>query len=128
MSKIMETRNQYETPDTTSVSRKNMTLGDKIRVLHYIKKKQSYREIGRRFGVPQFAIARVKNAEAQIEAQELKSCPYSAKPSLYAKYPEIDAELVEFMQFVRSQRLPVSWSILQGRACMAAESRRIAAF
>ena len=34
MSKIMETRNQYENSDTTSVSRKNMTLGDKIRVLH----------------------------------------------------------------------------------------------
>ena len=38
MSRIMEALQLYETPDTTSVSRKNMTLGDKIWVLHYIKK------------------------------------------------------------------------------------------
>ena len=124
----METRHLYKNPDSTSVFRKNMTLGDKIRALQYIKKKQIYTEIEMRFGVSCLTIARVKNAEAQIEAQELKSCPYSGKRQLYANYPEIDAKLIEFMQFARSQRLPVSRSILRERARMAAESSSITAF
>ena len=58
----------------------------------------------------------------------MKSFPYSVKCPLYAKYPEIGVELIEFMQFARSQIFPVSLSILQERTRMAAESRSIIAF
>ena len=105
-----------------------MTQGGKIRILHYIKKKHSDTEIGMKFGVLRFAVACVKNAGVEIQKQEMKGCPYSVEHPLYAKYPEINAELIEFMQFARSQRLPVSRNILLEGARTSAESRNITIF
>ena len=81
-----------------------------------------------KFGLSRFAIARVKNAEAETQEQEMKGCAYSLKCPLYAKYSEIYVELIEFMRFVQSQRLPVSRSTLQYRAGMAADSHDFTAF
>ena len=70
----------------------------------------------------------LKNPGAGIQEQEMKSYPYSVKRPLYAKYPEIDARLIEFKHFAGYQRFHVSRIILQECARMDAEPSNIRAF
>ena len=63
-----------------------------------------------------------------ILRQEKLHVPHSVRRHLFAKHPEIDQELIEFMQFARSQRLPISRSLLQERNRMAATRHNVLNF
>ena len=75
-----------------------------------------------------FAVARVEKLVNRILQQGSLRTSHGVKRQLYARYPEIDAELMEFLQFARSQRLPISRTILQQRARIAAERLNVSEF
>ena len=47
---------------------------------------------------------------------------------LYARYPMVDEQVVQFINFARTERLPVSMRLIQGRALLAGENLAITAF
>ena len=69
-----------------------------------------------------------KKYKDTILRQEKLQVPHSVRRLLLANHPEVDQEMTEFMQFVRSQRLPVSRSLLQERARMAATRHNVLTF
>ena len=66
------------------------------------------------------AIARVRKPKDTVLHREKLSMPHLIRCPLFERHSEIDQERNEFMQFARSQRLPVSRSLLQERARIAA--------
>ena len=125
---ILQARQVYESPSSTATSRKFLTLGGKIRVLHYLKKYLTKAQIKSLFGVSRFTVARVQKSESRILQQESLCTPHEVKQQLCARYPEVNAELLEFLKFSRSQRLPVSKTILQQRARIATDRFNVTGF
>ena len=80
------------------------------------------------FGVSKFAVARVQKSEDRRLQQESLRIPHGVKRQLYARYPEVDESLMEFLQFARSQRLPVSRTILQQRVRITADRLNVSGF
>ena len=78
---ILQTHQAYESPSSTPTSRKFLTLGDKIRVLHYLKKDLTKTQIGSLFGVSRFAVARVQKSEDSILQQESLRTPHEVNTS-----------------------------------------------
>ena len=46
----------------------------------------------------------------------------SVKRTLYARYPTLDQQVIQFINFARSERLPVSMRLIQAQAKLAAEN------
>ena len=66
-----------------------------------------------------FAVVRVQKSEYCILQQESLRVLHGVKRQLYARLSAVDAELMELLQFGRSQGLPVSRSILKERGRIA---------
>ena len=125
---ILQARQVYESPSSAPTSRNFLTLCDKIRVLHYLKTDLTKTQIGSLFAVYRFAVGRVQKSKDRIILQESLRIPHGMKRQLYARYREVDAEIMEFLQFGRSQILSVSKTILQQRARIAADRLNISEF
>ena len=116
----IQSRTVHEAPEKKNTNRRDLCLGEKIRVLHHLEIDPNYTQIGIIFGVSRQSIAGVKRSEEKILLQETQHKSNSVRRPLFAKCPAIDHELMDFLSFTRSQRLPVTRSLLQKRTCMAA--------
>ena len=125
--KTIQTRTVRESPDMKNTTRRNLCLGDKIRVLHYLEVNPNYTHVGILFGVSRQLIALSKNLRRKTPSRIATYAQFVWRP-LFAKFPAIDDELMEFLSFSLSQRLPVTRSLLQERASMAAFRRNIPEF
>ena len=68
-------------------------------------------------------ISRISKKRTWLIEQDRKGVPKEIKRPLYAKFPAIDNIVTEFKKFARSQRLPVTLRLIQGRARKEADTR-----
>ena len=95
--KTIQSRTVLESSEKKNINRRHLCLGDKIRVLHHLEINPNYNQIGIQFGVSRQSITRVKKSEDKILLQESQNIPNSVKRPLFAKFPAIDDELMEFL-------------------------------
>ena len=100
--------------------RHNLTMEDKLKVLHWLEKDHSYNQTSQKFKIGKRTVARIaKNREMLLSLDESRAC-LSGKRPFQPKHPEVEKRVTSFITFVRQQRLPVTLSLLRTRAKMAA--------
>ena len=73
-------------------------------------------------------VKNVLESREKIHAAEISGTPIGVKRPLRAMYPDIDNAVIEFINFARSQRLPVTSSHIKSCAEQAAKRYKIQSF
>ena len=117
---VISTRSSLERFETEAPMRRNLTMRDKIRVLHPMDMHQNQSQVG---GICKIHRKTVKNVllnRTKLLADEAKGIPSTIKRPLRARFPDVEADVLEFIKFVRSERLPVTSYHVKARALRAA--------
>ena len=126
--RISAQKETIEAPPKPKQKRRNLTIAEKIRVLHYIRKEDAPNDIARRFGISPRTVRRIRKDSEAILSMEESSGTIHARRPLTPKYPEIDDAVLKFCNFVRGQRLPLTLELIRQRARMAATALGISGF
>ena len=129
VNKILQSRNVCERIPINSMKRINLSIADKIRVIHYMEKnKCNASQVARLFSIHRETVSNIWKQRTQLVAKEKSITCNSVKRPLNAKYPQIDSRVLDFFQYARSQRLPVTSSQIQECAPKAADNLSISDF
>ena len=117
---IVKNRNEYEHIDSSVLKRNFVTLGTKVKVIHLVMKKKYACEVGRICKIDHKTAKNIFNNSDKWVCLENPGTPLSIRRTLYAKFKPIVDEVVNFINFVLSQRLPVTKINIQACALQAA--------
>ena len=126
--KVLDLRERLERVRERGKVRKNLTLEDKLLVLHYIDKEKLGTKIASMFKVHPRTISRITKKRTWLIEQDRRGVPKDIKQPLFAKFPAIDSVVIEFIRFARSQRLPVTLRLIQERARKEVDTQGILNF
>ena len=116
------------TMTTPEASRNNLTLGDKLCVRHLLDLHRNKSQVSRICKVHRKTVKNIEIKRAKLLADEANGIPLSVKRPLYAKYPALEADVIDFIKYARSKRLPVSSTHIKARALRAASKLSIHKF
>ncbi len=121
VSSIVASRSVTERVNVKATQRRNLDLNDKLRVVHHMQIHKNASTVGRIFQIHRKTVMRCwAKREAKV--------PGDVKRPLRAQYPTVEAEVVEFIRFARSQRLPVMSCHIKSCASKAAQRAEITGF
>ena len=109
-------------------TRHHLSLGDKLRVLHFLETGVPPVQIRNQFGISTRTLYRIKSNKAKYIGMDTNRVSTSTPGSLHAKYPELEARVTAFISFARDKRMPVSMHLIQERARMIANQLGIQSF
>ena len=120
--KILDTRNRYEHVKKTNAKRTNLNLVEKIKVLHKVEQNNcNFTTVAKLCGIHRKTVGNIwKNREALLNKEKRNACATVKRP-LKAQYPLIEAKVLDFVVYARSQRYPVTSSQIKEYALRAAE-------
>lgn len=122
---VYRSRERYETLTSQPQQRHDLGLSDKLKVAHKMELFKNVTKVGRICGIGRKTVSRIYKKKQVWLEQENMRVPIGVKRPLYARYPAIDAEVVEFVNFARSQRLPVSSCLIKMCALLAERKNNI---
>ena len=125
---IMQTRHTLESMDKSPSKRFNLSLGDKLRVIHMMDIHKNQTTVGRICKIHRRTVKNVLDKRESILSADIKGIPTNVKRPLKAKYLAVDNAVIDFINFARSQRLPVTSSHVQACALKAAKQHNIPSF
>ena len=117
---ILRQRTILEERITPIKQRRNLTMADKLKIAHCIEKGQKIRTVCTRFNLDERVARRIGKSSTLIRDQVQNGAPINGKRPAKPKYLQIEEKTMMFVEFLRSQRLPVSLGIIQQRARMIA--------
>ena len=107
---------------------KNLELGDKLRILHQYQVHKNQSQVARICKVHRKTVKSIHDKRILILADEANGIPFTVKRPLYAKYPAVEADVIDFIKYVSSKRLPVTSTHIKARALRAASKLNISNF
>ena len=107
---IMQTRKQVESFEKSQTKRNNLSLGDKLRVLLLMNIYKNQAQVARIDKIHRKTAKNVLDSRESIHAAEISGTPIGVERPLCDMYPAIDNAVIKFINFARSQRLPVTSS------------------
>ena len=125
---IIQTRKQVESCEKSHTKRNNLSLGDKLRVLQLMNIHKNQAQVAFICKIHRKTIKNVLDSLENIHAAEISGTPIGAKCPLLAMCPAIDNAVIKFINFARSQRLPVTSSHIKSCAEQAAKRSKIQSF
>ena len=125
--RIINARSNLEKARTVA-SRKNLTIEEKIRIIHFLKSGNNTAQAAKKFKVSARTVRRVSHASDDIADMEQSGVPIGVSRPLKARFPEIEHDAMTFVHFILSERLPVTLSLIQERALMSAAAHNIPTF
>eukprot|EP00171_Calliarthron_tuberculosum_P023727 IDg23727t1 len=128
VTQIKNTRHFLEGIVSTNSRRRNLTLGDKLKVLHFIDKENSIKQAADKYSVSTRTVRRIVNARTTLVEMDSAGSPIGVRRPLKGRLPGVECAVTEFIGFVRSQRLPVTLNLIQERARLSAEQQGIDSF
>ena len=114
--------------DTTETCRNNLQLGDKVRILHLYQVHKNQSKLARIWKVYRKKVKSIHDKHLSILACEANGTPLTVKRPLYAKHPAVEADVINFIKYVRSKRLSVTSTHNKERALCAASKLKISNF
>ncbi len=89
----------------------------------------AFRSVARHFDISHTVVSRIVKNRQNVEAQ-LNLHPGSGNRKVCAglKFPEIDGVMYEWLQLVRSKKIPVTGALLREKAAQVADALGIASF
>ena len=125
---IVKNRNKYEQVGSSVQKRSFVTLETKIKVIHFMMKKKNASEVGQICKIDRKTAKNIFNNRDKWVNLEISGTPMGIRRALYAKFKPIDDEVLNFINFVRSERLPVTKSHIQACARQAATNLSLSEF
>ena len=110
------------------LARRYLELGDKLKVIFLAESGTFRQEILEEFSISPRTFRRIIQKKAILLSHAKSGRLTKTKKELYAKYPEVDAELEAFIAFARSLGLPVTRELMQERALTTAITKGITNF
>ena len=126
--KVLDLRERLENVPERRNVRNNLTLEDKLLVLHYVDKEKLRSNIASEFKVHPRSISRISKKRTWLIEQDRKGVPKDIKRPLYVTFPAIENVVIEFIRFARAERLPVTLRLIQECAGKEAETLNILNF
>ena len=111
--KTTQSSTVHESTEKKNTTRRNLCLGEKIRAVQRLEINPNYGHIGFYSDYRGSQSHVSKKSEEKILLQELEHESNSVRCSFFAKLLATDNKLMELLSFSRSQRLPVTRSLLQ---------------
>ena len=117
---IVSQRSRITKCSSPRLARRYLELGDKLKVIFLVKFGTPRQDILDEFSISPRTFRRIihKKDIPQSHAKHFRLM--KTKKELYAKYPEVDAELDAFITFARRLGLPVTRELMQERALTTA--------
>ena len=107
---------------TQSPRRRHLQLGNKLRLLHLLDIGFGPTELCAELEIFHSTIYRLNRNREKLVAMDKNRINVIEQRYLYAKQPVIEQYVTEFVEFARKQRLPVTETLIQERACMIAHN------
>ncbi len=85
-------------------------------------------KVARIFEVDPKTISRISKEVVKLMQLDKNGTPHNTKRPLYSKYPAMDRNVMQFIRFARSQRLPVTLSQIKQRALLTSERENLSGF
>ncbi len=111
-----------------STRRTYVSLSDRLRAIFRYECSESGKELQQEFNIGRSTFYRMIKDKASWKEQAASGTKLTAKRKLYAKHPEIDSELLNFVRVARENRSPVTRQLMQERAKLTASSHGITRF
>ena len=126
---ILQSRDQLETVHKSTSRHKNLALRDKLRVIHLMEiHKHNKTKLAGICSISRQSVRNIWDDRNILPENEKNSSFLDARRPLNATYPVIDARVINFISYARSQRLPVTSSHVQQYARNAAANEGINKF
>ena len=122
---IMQTRKQVESLEKSHTNRNYICFGDKLRVLNLLKIQKNQAQVARICNTHRETVKNVLDSRESIHSAEISGTHITVKRLLRAVHPAIDNTRIEFINFARSKRIPVTSSHIKSCAEQAAKRYKI---
>ena len=122
VSSMVTARDNLESFEASAPLRKNLTLGDKLRALHLMDIHNNKSLVGRICKIDRKSVRNILSRREKLLSDEMRGIPIHVKRPLFAEHPDIEADVIKFIKFVRSERLPVTSCHIKARALRAARN------
>ena len=121
-------KNSVESSGQSTWRHRNLTIADKLHMLHYIDKDLSANQIVRKFYTSPRSARRVRSELREILELEATFATLFIRWPMKAQHPAIEHAVVEFCAFLRFQRLSLSLFIVQQRSRITANDLSLREF
>ena len=125
---ILDQKVQLERPTTRNKDRQHLSLADKLRIIYLRSRGVTEKAIKNQFGICYRNIDRIESPKERLLSMDTNNVPLSLQRCTAPKHPEIDAQVIQFISFARTQRLTVSMKLIRERARITAEELNITSF
>ena len=122
--RIVDQRARLEKVPMKSKQRNNLKLKQKIQVLHFVQSGYSVPQAAKKFDVHPRTVMRILVQKNELYDMEAQGAPVDVTRVLKGRYPDVERDVLEFIGFIRKERLPVTLSLIQTRALLSAEVRQ----
>ena len=126
--RIVRSEVKLLTMTTAESSPNNLTLGDKLRILHLLDVHRNKSQVSRICKVHRKTVKNIESKRAKLLASEENGIPLSVKRTLYAKYRAVEADVIDFIKYARSKLLSVTSTHIKARKLCAAAKLSIQKF
>ncbi len=125
---ILNAQASLETFLNREVSRKKLSPRDKLRVLNLMRIHKNQAHVGRICKIHRKTVNNVLDSRERLLADEAKGIPLNVNCPLSAKWPAIEADVIDFVKYARSKRLPVPSTHIKARGLRAPSRLNITNF
>ena len=108
--------------------RKAIYLKQRADIIKTIEGGESYAKISKVYHVSKAQVANIKKNKKNINSLLENGASEEIKKIRKPEYPIVEKEGMKFVRWLRSQRMPVSMAIIQGRARMVGQGSQVPDF
>ena len=119
MKRIVDQRARLEKVPMKSKQRNNLKVKEKIQMLHFVESGYSVPQASMKFDVQSRIFMRILVQKNELYDMEAQGAPVDVAGVLKGRYPDIERDVLEFIGFVRNERLPVTLSLIRTRPLLS---------
>ena len=121
MKRIVNQRVRLEKVPLKPQQPNNLKIKEKIQVLHFLEFGYSVPQASKKFVVHLRTVMRILVQKIELYDMEAQGAPVDLARVLKGRYPDVERGTLEFIGFVRNERLPVTLILIQTHAQLLAE-------
>ena len=114
--KMIEKRPTLESKISALKKRPNLSNGEKEVKAHFLDRNNSFCEAMDNFKLCERVVHRIKKFKYKIRQRIRNGAPLSVRSPLKPKYPILEEQVTDFVNFLRLQHMVVSIKVIQARA------------
>ena len=118
---IVDQRARLDKVPMKPKNRNNLKLKENIQLAHFAEYGYNVSQASKKFNVHPRIIMGILVQKNELYDMEAQGTLVEVARVLKGRYPDVERYVLEFIRFVRNERLPVTLSLIQTRALLSAE-------